>query len=191
MTTRIEPAQPPYPADVAATLAAVTSPGREPIRIFRTFAGNPAMAVAMGEWGRYELSDRLSLPLRDREIVIQRTCARCRCEYEWGVHVAVFAERAGVSRPQVASLAHGAASDPCWDDERDRVLIEAADALHDGAAIDDALWARLSARLRDEQLLDLLMLAGWYHAICFTANGAGIAREDGAPRFADLLEPSA
>jgi hypothetical protein len=29
------------------------------------------------------------------------------------------------------------------------------------------------------------MLCGWYHAISFTANGARVAREDGAPRFAD------
>ena len=30
------------------------------------------------------------------------------------------------------------------------------------------------------------MLFGWYHAISFAANGARVAREDGAPRFADV-----
>ena len=43
------------------------------------------MTAAMSGSGGYELSKRLSLPLRDREIVIGRTCARCGCEYEWGV----------------------------------------------------------------------------------------------------------
>ena len=52
-----------------------------------------AMTEAMGSWGRYELGRQLSLPLREREIAIDRTCARCGCEYEWGVHVAYFAER--------------------------------------------------------------------------------------------------
>jgi len=28
------------------------------------------------------------------------------------------------------------------------------------------------------------MLAGWYHAISFTANAARVAGEDGAPRLA-------
>jgi len=28
--------------------------------------------------------------------------------------------------------------------------------------------------------------ASWYHAIGFTANGARVACEDGAPRFADV-----
>ena len=35
--------------------------------------------------------------------------------------------------------------------------------------------------------LDLMMLAGWYHAISFTANGARVACEDGVPRFADVV----
>src|SRR5260370_4695083 len=84
--------------------------------------------------------------MRDREIIIDRTCARCRCEDEWGVQVAFFAERAGLSRAQITSLTHGSAGDPCWTDERDRLLIEAADALHDSADIDTARRASLTSR---------------------------------------------
>ena len=36
--------------------------------------------------------------------------------------------------------------------------------------------------------LSLSMLAGWYHAISFTANAARVAGEDGAPRLADARE---
>ncbi len=183
---RIDPVRPPYSAEVAERLAAMMPPGVPPILLFRTFARNFPMTQAMAGWGGYELSKRLSLSLRDREIVIDRTCARCGCEYEWGVHVAYFADRASLSAPQIGSLTHGAASDPCWATERDRLLIEAADALHDGADIGDDLWARLAAVFSDEQLLDLLMLAGWYHAISFTANGARLGREAGRPRFADV-----
>ena len=147
------------------------------------------MTAAMSGWGGYELSKRLSLSMRDREIIIDRTCARCRCEYEWGVHVAFFAGRAGLSSQQITSLTHGGASDPCWADERDRLLIEAADTLHDHADIGEDLWHQLARVFSQEQLLDLLMLAGWYHAISFTANGARVACEDGAPRFADAQSP--
>jgi alkylhydroperoxidase family enzyme len=185
MTTRIDPVQPPYSPQVAERLDAMMPPGVPPILLFRTFARNLPMTTAMKGWGGYELSRRLSLPVRDREIVIDRTCARCGCEYEWGVHVAFFAGRAGLSARQVTSLAHGNSGDPCWADERDRLLIEAADALHDTADIDDGLWHRLTRVFSEEQLLDLLMLAGWYHAISFVANAARVACEDGAPRFAD------
>lgn len=187
LMARIDPVQPPYPPEIAERLAAMMPPGVPPILLFRTFVRNLPMATAMGGWGGYELSKRLSLPMRDREIIIDRTCARCGCEYEWGVHVAFFAERVGLSAQQITSLTRGAASDPCWTQERDRLLIEAADALHDCADIGDDLWARLAGFFTDEQLLDLLMLCGWYHAISFTANGARVGYEDGAPRFADVL----
>ena len=186
MTPRIEPVQPPYPPQVAERLAAMMPPGVPPILLFRTLVRNLPMTAAMSGWGGYELSRRLTLSLRDREIVIDRTCARCGCEYEWGVHVAFFAERAGLSAAQVTSLVYGGPGDPCWEDERDRLLIEAADALHEEADIGDGLWHRLARQFTEEQLLDLVMLAGWYHAISFTANAARVAGEDGAPRFADV-----
>jgi alkylhydroperoxidase family enzyme len=182
---RIEPMEPPYATDVAAHLEAMMPPGVPPIGLFRTFVRNLPMATAMGGWGSYELSKRLSLTMRDREIVIDRTCARCRCEYEWGVHVAFFAERVGLSRDQVVSITRGGVGDPCWIDDIDRLLIEVTDALHEHADIDDALWQRLRAHLSDDQALDVFMLAGWYHAISYAANAARIDLEPGAPRFAD------
>jgi alkylhydroperoxidase family enzyme len=186
MTPRIEPVQPPYAPSVAERLEAMMPPGVAPLLLFRTFVRNLPMTAAMSGWGGYELSKRLSLSMREREIVIDRTCARCGCEYEWGVHVAFFAERVGLSAAQVTSLVSGDGGDPCWDSERDRLLIEAADALHEDADIGDELWERLAREFTEEQLLDLLMLAGWYHAISFTANAARVAGEDGAPRFADV-----
>jgi alkylhydroperoxidase family enzyme len=186
MTARIEPAAPPYEPETAAQLTAMMPPGQPPILLFRTFVRNLPMTEALSGWGGYEMGRRLSLSLRDREIVIDRTCARCRCEYEWGVHVAFFAGRAGLSAAQVASLTHGGPGDPCWASSRDRLLIEAADALHDTADIGDDLWGRLTAEFTGSQVLDLLLLAGWYHAISYAANGARVDLEHGAPRFADV-----
>jgi len=47
------------------------------------------------------------------------------------------------------------------------------------------LWTRLASEFDEQQLLDLTMLCGWYHAISFTANAARVDLEDGAPRFAE------
>ena len=144
-------------------------------------------AQAMSGWGSYELSRRLSLTMRDREIVIDRTCARCGCEYEWGVHVAFFGERVDLSDAQIRSLTHGEGSDPCWTDERDRVLIAAVDELHSTATLTDELWDRLCLIFDDVECLDLVFLCGWYHAISFAANATRVALEAGAPRFADMI----
>ena len=94
---RIKPLEPPYTPDVDTVLTSMMPPGVPPIALFRTFAHNPNMGRAMLGWGTYELGKQLSVDRRVREIVIDRTCARCGCEYEWGVHVAFFAERVGLS----------------------------------------------------------------------------------------------
>ncbi len=182
---RIQPVNPPYDDATGEQLAGMMPAGAEPILLFRTFAKNLPMTTAMRPWGSYELSSKLSLSMRDREILIDRTCARCRCEYEWGVHVAFFAQRVGLDPAQIASITHGNATDSCWTDERDRLLIRAADALHDNANIDDVLDDQLAAEFAENELLDIYMLCGWYHAISYTANAAGVDREAGAPTFAD------
>src|SRR5271170_2407053 len=160
-------------------------PGVAPLLLFRTFVLNLPMTRAMGSWGGYELSKHLSLSMRDREIIIDRTCALRGCEYEWGVHIAFFAERVGLGVEQITSLTHGSPTDSCWDGERDRVLIQAVDSLCATATIDDALWEHISSLLTEAEILDLLMLTGWYHAISFTANALQLDLEQGVPRFSD------
>jgi alkylhydroperoxidase family enzyme len=181
---RIPAREAPFDPETRAALERMMPAGVPPIALFRTFAHNLRMTDAMHGWGSYELSNTLSLSLRDREIVIDRTCARCGCEYEWGVHVAFFAARAALDDGQIDSLARGGANDPCWTSERDRTLIRAVDALHDTADIPNELWAELVMQFGVDQILDLTMLCGWYHAISFTAVAARVPLEDFAPRFA-------
>jgi alkylhydroperoxidase family enzyme len=187
--TRIAPLQPPFQPEVSAQLESMMPPGIEPIALFRTFAKNLAMTRAMQPWGTYELGRQLSVTMRDREIVVDRTCALCSCEYEWAVHVAFFSDRVGLNERQVASLTHGGPGDTCWETERDRLLISLADSLHHDCAIPEELWFPLSSHFDEAQVLDLTMLCGWYHAISFTARSAGVPLEEGAPRFSDF-EPS-
>lgn len=182
---RIAPLRPPYEVVVARQLESMMPPGVPPIGLFRTFARNLPMTTAMADWGGYELSKRLSLSMRERELVIDRVTARCRCEYEWGVHLAFFGDRVGLTNDQKRSITHGSPDDPCWSSD-EAALIRAVDELHDHAAITDTTWSPLASMFTVEQLLDLLMLAGWYHAISYVANSARTPLEDGAPRFADF-----
>ena len=67
--------------------------------------------------------------------------------------------------------------------QRERLLIRLVDELHDSADVGEPLWRELSAEFEDGQLLDLLMLCGWYHAISFTARAARVPLEEGVPTF--------
>ena len=84
-------------------------------------------------------------------------------------------------------LVHGGPQDQCWPSQQERLLILAVDALHESADVGDGLWARLAPAFGERQLLDLLLLCGWYHAVSFAARAARVPYEPGAPRFADVL----
>jgi alkylhydroperoxidase family enzyme len=117
--------------------------------------------------------------------MILRTCARCDAEYEWGVHIAVFGTKAQWTPAQMHSTVHGGAADECWSVE-DRLIIRLADQLHDASRVDDALWAELSGRFAADQLVELIVLAGLYHAVSYVINAIGIQHEPFAPRFPNV-----
>jgi len=187
---RIAALEPPYAPETAALLAKWMPPGNdvEPLRLFRTLAVHPELASRMRPLGAGILGHPRLDP-RDREIVILRTCARAGAEYEWGVHVRAFAKPLGLSDAQLTATVRASASDPAWS-AADAQLVAAADALYDSDTIADELWEALSARLRDDQLLELVVVAGWYRLISYVINSARIELEPWAARFPDSYPTS-
>lgn len=176
---RIPPLDPPYAAEVVEHFAKLMPPGMAPLKLFRVVAHN---ARVLGRMRRGGLLDKGSISVREREIVILRTCARCNAEYEWGVHVTAFGRQAGFTEEQIHASVLGGADDAAWTDA-DRLLIRLADELHDTARLPDALWPELAARWQPAQLIELMMLAGLYHAVSFLVNGAAVPLEEHAARF--------
>lgn len=175
---RISPMQPPYEPATAEAFARIMPPGVEPLTLFRTMARNPRVLQRMFAGS---LLDKGTITLRDRELMILRTCARCGAEYEWGVHVSFFAQKAELSEVQVAATVSGAA-EGSWS-PRDRLVLRMADALHDSATVSDALWDELKGVFSDEQLLELIALAGYYRTISTMINACRLAPEPYAARF--------
>ncbi|WP_334190113.1 carboxymuconolactone decarboxylase family protein [Noviherbaspirillum sp.] len=176
--SRISPVEPPYEGALSDTFARVMPPGVAPLKLFRTMARNPRVLQRMFAGS---FLDQGSITLRDRELVILRTCFRCKCEYEWGVHVAFFSERATLSNEDVAATLK---RDPQDLPPHEALLIGLVDQLHDHARVTDELWAGLARHYTEEQMLELIALAGYYHTISFIANAAGVQAEAYAPRFA-------
>ena len=176
---RIAPLEPPYSASMEADFARVMPPGVPPLLLFRTIARNPRVLSRFMAGG---LLDRGSLTLRERELAILRTCFRCGSEYEWGVHVAVFAAKAGLSDEEVRATC---APRPRADvfPPHDLAILRLCDALHDRADIDDALWGEIERELAPEQIVELLVLAGFYHSVSYVTNALRIEREPGTPHL--------
>ncbi len=176
---RIAPVAPPYDA---ATATALESLG-PPIMLFRMFARRPDRARAIQGWGSYYLSRRSALSLRHRELVIDRTTALCGAEYEWAIHISVFAAKAELTEAQVRSLAHGSASDPCWESAADQAVLAAVDALHAHCDLADEQWDALVEATGEDGALEVTLLAGWYHAISFAARALRLPLEPGTVGF--------
>jgi 4-carboxymuconolactone decarboxylase len=178
---RIQPLEPPYPEQVGETLRRMMPPDTEPLKLFRTVARNEHVLERFRTTGAYLLNFG-KLDPADREIVLHRTCARCGCEYEWGVHAAIFARAVGLSEEQLAATVAGDAVDPAWS-ERQSLLVRLADELHDDADVSDRLWSELAAHWDEEELIELIAVAGFYHFVSFTANAARVELEPFAERF--------
>lgn len=180
---RIEPLAPPYQPGIEEMLRRWMPPGSalEPLALFRTLAVHTELFGRMRPLGAGLLGHGLLEP-REREIVILTTSARAGAEYEWGVHAEAFGKAVGLSEAQIAATAAGDASDPAWS-ERDALLVRLADELHDGATVSDELWAQLAAGWTAPQLIELLVLVGWYRLLACVINGARIQLEPWAARF--------
>lgn len=178
-TQRIQPVEPPFSSELTSLFDVVMPAGMPPLNIFRTVGRNPRVLSRMVHGG---LLDKGSITLPQRELVILRTCAVCGAEYEWGVHVAAFAEKAAFSQQQIADTCADDVDPDLWSEEA-QSLIDMVDELHQDARISDRTWARLAQHFNDEQLVELTMLAGLYHAVSFMVNGLQIQREAFAPVF--------
>ncbi len=176
---RLAPLTAPFPPDAGDVLEKMTFGMPTPLALFRTIAHNPRVLDRIRLGG---LLDKGSLSLRQRELMILRTCALCGAEYEWGVHVKIFQPHTGMTDAQIAATVHGNADAPLWREDEGAILA-LADALHADSRIDDALYARLGKSFSPEQIVELVVLAGFYHTISFAIGAFAIGNEPDAPRF--------
>src|SRR5262245_16722531 len=186
---RVEPVSAPFPRELQAVFDRIMPPGVPPLALFTTLARVPRIYDRIRA---ASLLDSGPLSLRQREIVIDRTCARCGCAYEWGVHVAFFAQRVAMTPEQIQATVRGTPDNQAWSDE-EKLLIRTVDELHDSASISDALWEALAGTFGVEQLFELIALVGFYHTISYFANGLRLDPEPYAvpfPEGSPILVPA-
>ena len=177
--SRITPLQAPYPPEIQAQFDQIMPPGAPPLVLFR------AIATSARAWTKFRaasLLDRGPLSLREREIVIDRTCALTGCEYEWGVHIMAFAEAARLSAEDVEATVDAPADAACWS-AAEQALIAAVDALHAHSRLSDAEFAALRAHYDAAQILEIVLLAGFYHTVSYIVGALDLPLEPGGARF--------
>jgi alkylhydroperoxidase family enzyme len=175
--TRIAPASQPYEPTIAAELQRIMPPGIEPLLLFRTLARSPRVFAKIFAGGFLDKS-----PFSLREILIDRTTARLGCEYEWGVHAALFGKRVDFGETELAALVHGSADAPCWAPD-EQALIALVDGLVDHHMIRPQTWQAASQHFDEAQLLEAIAITGFYHMISFLCRGLELPLETYGARF--------
>jgi 4-carboxymuconolactone decarboxylase len=147
-----------------------------PLNIFLTLGHHPALLQAFTRFGN-ALLNRGELPARERELVILRVGRRGRSPYEFGQHTLLGA-MAGLTAAEIARVAE---PDLAGWPAADALLLRMVDELCDDDRVGDATWAGLAATWTTAQLLELLVLAGFYRLVCGLLNSAGVQLEPGTP----------
>jgi alkylhydroperoxidase family enzyme len=158
-------------------LAFTSTPGVHAVHLFATLARHPGL---LRRWMPFAAKVHGGkLPARHRELVVLRTGWRCGADYEWGHHVLASADAdltpEEVERTRWSSYAG-------WE-PLEAALLRCADELHDVSSVSDETWQVLAASYDERQLIELIMLVGHYHLVCFATNALGVQREPGVPGF--------
>lgn len=154
----------------------VNGPDGRPLNIFGTLGHHPDMLRRWLVFATHVLSKN-TLAERDRELLILRTGWNCASRYEFSQHV-VIGLRCGVTAAEIEMVKAGPAAG--WSGV-DRLLLEAADQLHQHSDLDDPTWAALNVAFSTEQVLDVIATVGNYHLVAMFLNGTRVQLDPGVP----------
>lgn len=166
----------PEPTDAAsAVLEKVFHINGEPFNEPKTLAWHPLLLKRFALFAGVFLNESL-LPARDRELLTLRSVYRAGCEYLFGHHQ-LSAPDAGVSNEEIAAVMEDVYN---WS-PRDALLIRVADELSEGTELTDETWRELASIYDEAQLIEGVMLVGFYRMVCAFILTLRIEREPGVP----------
>ncbi len=150
--------------------------GGRPINLYRTLAGHPALLETWMEyaWGLRGASET---PRAVRELVILRISQMTDATYEWAAHVQM-ARAAGVGEEVIAALDRWRESDVF--EERERVALAYAEAMHEGG-VDDPTFDALRAHFTDAQIIELTLTASTYLGLSALLDALRVPSDGGPP----------
>jgi alkylhydroperoxidase family enzyme len=113
--------------------------------------------------------------------VILRTGFRSGSEYEFGQHTRI-GRKEGLTEDEITRLADPDSGQ--WNTD-DAALVALADELCDENIVSEVTWQALRTRWTDAELLELLVLAGFYRLVSGVLSSVGVALEPSVPGWPD------
>ena len=151
----------------------------QPVNIFGTLAHHPKLLDRFNRMGGFLLRRGL-VPAREREIVILRVGWNCQSVYEFGQHQIIGA-RTGLTGQEISALTKSI-GEHAWSPDDAALLLLADDLCRDNV-VSDATWAKLVARWNEAELIELVIVAGFYRLVSGFLNTMGVELDPGVPSW--------
>jgi 4-carboxymuconolactone decarboxylase len=165
--------------ELADILSGALTHDGTPLNIFGALAQHPKLLKRFNLLGGFLLNKGL-LPPRERELVILRIGWNAQAKYEFGQHT-IIGKQAGLTDDEINALTKAPDVHP-WSGN-DAALIAMSDELAADDCVTDTTWERLATRWSEAELVELLVVAGFYRLVSGFLNSAGVQLDAGVPGF--------
>ena len=156
------------------------------LNAFRAILNSPRAAAAAAGLLR-ALMFQNTLNPRSRELVILRTGWRTRSEYEFCQHVRV-ARDLKMSEEEILGVRD---PDSCHAySETDRAVIRMVDELLEKSEVSPATWSTLAKSFSHGELVELLLVAGFWRMIAGYLKTAKVPLDAGVPSWPEGKAPA-
>lgn len=145
-----------------------------PLYAHQVLSNHPRVAKSLNrflDWGEDAV-----LSQRERRMLILRTSKRTRCAYEWEVH-SQQGQKAGDVSPQETTALDQDPLPPLPWSERERALLELADSVCRSDSLTDEEWIRTSKVLSAQDIIEALVVVGYYRMCAGLINAVGVPGE--------------
>jgi 4-carboxymuconolactone decarboxylase len=137
-------------------------------RMYRTFVAHLGELIA-----------RSNLPPRDRQIVCLRMLELCEDVYEKTHHLTI-SRKVGLTEDEISAILQGQGA--CLT-AFDCTVLQATHELFRDQCISDATWQRLAERYSEQQLMEIVFLAGCYQTMAKLTRSFGMQLEPDLESF--------
>lgn len=173
---RIQPEENPDEEQSRILGKTLLTPDSEPLNLFRVLVKYPEMMKRVNALGGMFMAHGSVSP-REREIVILRVAWNSDCDYEFAQH-APIGRRVGLSEEEIESLGQQD-GDADWDGS-DLAVIRFTDELMSGGEASEETWAALSKNHDENQLIELVLLVGYYQMLAGFLKTLRVPLEEGS-----------
>ncbi len=144
---------------------------------FAAMIRSPELAVLAQELGAH-VRFRSCLNDRVREIVICRTAAHLKAQYEWFAHARIGRE-AGIAEATLEAMRKG--ETPTGMPEDEAVAFAFTDEMLRTNRVSDATYAKAKETFGEEGVIEIVGASGYYSLVALTLNVAEVPLPDGEP----------